>query len=168
MRLFGNMVDRIILVFGVLLGGALQSFIIQYRQNASGHLHEALANLDKFQNIANNHFNGDLKALIYSYLENADPSVRETGLAIQEIKNSALFWSSAVNSLRGGSISQLWGMIRYFRSDAVIATWGSFQPAFSFSTDALIMAWVVGGAIWIIFIGAAKLIGFYVARRNPA
>lgn len=166
MRLLGNMLDRIILVCGVLFGGALQSFIIQYRQNASGHFHEALANLEKFQKIAKNHFSGDLQALIYSYLESTDASVRETGVAIQEIKNSILFWNSALDSLKGNPISQLWGMIRYFRSDTIIATWHSYQPAFSFSTDALIMAAVVGGAIWVICIGIAKFIGFYMVRRN--
>lgn len=165
MYLIRNILDRVILICGVLCGGALQSFIIQYRQNALGHFSEAIANLEKFQQIANNHHNGDLQALIQKYLENPEASIRETGLAIRSIGESAQFWDLAVHALNSGPISQLWGMIEYFHYETILATWYAFQPAFSFSTDALVMAISVGVIMWAIYWLLLNFVLFCAAKK---
>lgn len=148
MNVISQVIDRVVLVAGVLIGGALQSFIIQYRQRLGGHLDQALIDLSRFQEIADKYHEGNLDALISSYLEHGKASVHETGIAVKAIETSSHSLQMAFDGLNGNAFEQLWSMFRYSHPDILGATWKSFEPAFSFSQDALIMAGLMGMLLW--------------------
>lgn len=157
-----------VLVAGVLMGGALQSFIIQYRQRVGGHLDQALLDLNRFQAIADKYHEGNLDELISSYLEHGKTSVHETGVAVKAIETSSQNLQLAFDGLNGNAFEQLWSMFRYSRPDILNATWKSFEPAFSFSQDALIMAGLMGMLLWSTYYFLAWLAAYSLqSLKNP-
>jgi len=78
-KLFATLVDRFLFTVSFIIGVQLPEFIVQYTHRLSGHLNEARYQLQQFQLIANNHFQGDLGMMIKRYQENTEASIVETG-----------------------------------------------------------------------------------------
>ena len=82
MSLIRGLLDRVVLVGGVLSGGTTSSFIAQYRQCIGGHLDQVLQDIAPFQQIANLRHGGSLDALIQHHLKSTDPTFYDEGAAI--------------------------------------------------------------------------------------
>jgi len=85
LRLFNNIIDRCFFTIVFILGVQLPEFIIQYKQRLSGHLSEAKLHLVQFQNIADQHYQGDLSAMIVKYQANSEPSIVNTADIISQL-----------------------------------------------------------------------------------
>lgn len=153
MAFIRGLLDRIILVVGIVCGGCIPSFISQYRQRLGGHLDQVLKDLEPFQRVADQYHRGSLKALIEHHLSSSDATFHEEGAAVQAMLNSAELLRRALQALE----TDLFHQVAYLLTggmDMTIArsTWAIFSPSFELTIESIVLASVVGVLIWLAFI----------------
>ncbi len=77
--------DRVLFTISFILGVQAPEFIQQYMQRLSGHLNEASFQLQKFQQIADLQFNGDMAQMITRYKTNSDEAIKQTGIIVEDM-----------------------------------------------------------------------------------
>jgi len=147
-----GILDRVVLVVGVIAAGCIPSFIVQYRQRVGGMLEQVLQDLAPFQTIANQFHHGSLQALIQHHLESTDLTFYNEGAAIQAMVESAEKLRKVFQALDTDLYHQLSYMIT--KTDPLIAraTWDAFMPSFGLSVESVVLASVVGVLIWLTFL----------------
>jgi Protein of unknown function (DUF2937) len=158
MTFIRGILDRIILVAGVVAAGCIPSFIAQYRQRVSGRLDQVLQDLAPFQTIANQFHHGSLQELINYHLSSADRTFHDEGTALQAMVDSADQLRQALAALNTDLFHQLVYMVS--KADPLIAraTWDIFAPAFNLTSQSVVFAIVVGVVVWLAFLAFWMLI----------
>jgi hypothetical protein len=168
MTLIRGLLDRIILVAGVVAAGCIPSFIAQYRQRVSGRLDQVLQDLAPFQAIANQFHHGSLQELINYHLASADRTFHDEGTALLAMVDSAEQLRQALAALNTDLFHQLVYMVS--KADPLIAraTWDIFAPAFNLTAQSVVFAIVAGVVVWLLFLGSwilvARLARILLAR----
>ncbi len=152
MAFIRGILDRIILVAGVVAAGCIPSFIAQYRQRVGGRLDQVLQDLAPFQAIANQFHHGSLQELIDYHLASADQTFHDEGTALQGMVESAEQLKHALEALNTDLYHQLFYLLT--KADPLIAraTWEIFSPAFNVTPQSVVFAMIVGFAIWLAFL----------------
>lgn len=83
--LINNILDRCFFTVTFIIGVQLPEFMQQYQQRLSGHLNEAQLQLEEFQVIAQQHFDGSLLTMITRYKNNSESSIISTGELIERL-----------------------------------------------------------------------------------
>lgn len=158
MAFIRGILDRIILVIGVVAAGCIPSFIAQYRQRVGGRLDQVLQDMAPFQAIANQFHHGSLQKLIKYHLASADQTFHDEGAALQGMVDSAEQLRQALLALNTDLFHQLVYMLT--KADPLIAraTWEIFSPAFNLTPQSVVFALVVGVAFWLLFLAIWVLI----------
>ena len=148
-----GILDRIILVAGVVAAGCIPSFIAQYRQRVGGRLDQVLQDIAPFQAIADQFHHGSLQELIQHHLASIDATFHDEGAALQAMVDSAEQLRQALQALNTDLFHQLIYLLT--GTDPIIArsTWEIFSPSFNLTVESVVFAFVVGIAIWLIFLG---------------
>ena len=146
-----GIVDRVVLVAGIVAAGCVPSFIAQYRQRVGGRLDQVIQDLAPFQAIANQFHHGSLQELILYHLASPDSTFHSEGAAIQAMVNSAEQLRNALEALNTDLFHQLVYLLT--RIDPLIAraTWESFAPSFNLTAESVIFAVIAGTLIWLAF-----------------
>ena len=152
MPIVRGLLDRIVLIAGVLAGGTAPSFVAQYRQRIGGRLDQARIDLAPFQDIANLFHHGSLDALIEHHLRSSDPTFHREGEAIKALMDSVLHLETEFNGLTGSLAHQAWFLVRNYDPSTLSATWEIYEPAFTFSVEGFVFAGFVGVALWGAFL----------------
>ncbi|MEO6974697.1 MAG: DUF2937 family protein [Gallionella sp.] len=154
-----GILDRIILVIGVVAAGCIPSFIAQYRQRVGGQLDQVLHDIAPFQAIANQFHHGSLLELIQYHLVSPDQTFHDEGAALQGMVDSAGQLRQTLQALNTDLFHQLTYMLT--KADPLIAraTWELFSPAFNLTPQSVVFAIVVGVALWLVFLAVWMLIG---------
>jgi hypothetical protein len=158
MKFFGGLLDRIILLLGVLLGGCAPSFINQYRQRVGGRLDQVLQDLAPFQAIADRYHGGSLEALIQHHLRSPDRTFYEEGAAIQAMVDAVERLRAAQAALDTDIWHQLAYIVMHHDPEIVRATLTTYEPAFMITPDSLLVAAVVGFGAWLLFVAVWRLL----------
>lgn len=153
MRVLRAILDRAILLGAVLMAGCVPSFIVQFRQRAGGRLDQVLLDLTPFQSIANRNFGGSLPALIRYHLGSQDATFHQEGVALQGMLDTAARLRAMLQALDTDLPHQClyllshpdWGLLR--------ATWGGYQPGFTFTAQSMLFALTVGVLAWVLLVG---------------
>jgi hypothetical protein len=158
MTFIREVLDRIILVIGVIAAGCIPSFIAQYRQRAGGRLDQVLQDIAPFQAIANQFHHGSLQELIRYHLASVDQTFHNEGAALQAMVDTAEQLRQALQALNTDLFHQLVYMLT--RTDPLIAraTWEIFSPSFNLTVESIVFAVIVGVAIWLVFLTVWMLI----------
>ena len=159
MRFVRGLLDRLVLLIGVIAGGTLPSFLAQYRQRVGGRFDQVLQDLAPYRQIAALRHNGSMEALVQHHLASTDRTFHAEGTAIQAMMDSAERLRVAVNALGGNLFEQSFYVLRQADAEIVRSTWAIFQPAFAISVDGLLFAAVVGIAVWIVFLAIWTALG---------
>jgi hypothetical protein len=163
MNFIGGLLDRIILLLGVVAGGCAPSFINQYQQRVGGRLDQVLQDLAPFQAIANRYHNGSLDALIRHHLNSTDRTFYEEGAAIQAMVDSEARLREALAGLDTDVVHQLFYLAQHYDPDIVRATLAVYEPAFVISLDSLLIAGLLGLTVWLFFVAVWRMVA-YIAR----
>ena len=164
-----GILDRIVLVAGIVAAGCIPSFISQYRQRVGGRLDQVLKDIEPFQQIANLYHHGSLKELIQHHINSTDRTFHDEGAALQAMLDSAERLKLALQALNTDLLHQ----ISYLLSggmDTQIArsTWEIFAPSFNLTVESVVFAASVGILIWLVFLSVwyliAKLVNTLAAR----
>jgi hypothetical protein len=153
MSLVRCLLDRLVLVAGVLVGGCVPGFIWQYRQRVGGHLDQVRQDLLPFQEIARRYHDGDLQALVTHHLASPDPSFQAEGHAIQEMLDSVARLQAMMDALTGSAWQKATYLLTHFDRDIGLATWQQYVPSFSLDLSSLMVAGIFGVACWLVFAG---------------
>ena len=163
-----GILDRIVLVAGIVAAGCIPSFIAQYRQRVGGRLDQVIQDLAPFQEIANQFHHGSLQELILHHLASPDSTFHNEGAAIQAMVNSAEQLRRALEALNTDLFHQLVYLITKIDPLIARATWEAFLPSFNLTTESVIFAFIVGVIIWLAFFAVwyifARLIKILTAR----
>jgi len=158
MAFIRGIMDRIILVIGVVAAGCIPSFIAQYRQRVGGRLDQVLQDIAPFQAIANQFHHGSLQELIKYHLASADQTFHDEGTALQGMVDSAEQLRQALLALNTDLFHQLVYVLTKADPFIARATWEIFSPAFNLTPQSVVFAIVVGVAIWLVFLAVWVLI----------
>lgn len=154
MTLLRGLLDRVVLVTGVVAGGMVPSFLAQYRQRVGGALGQALKDLAPFQQIADQFHGGSLDKLIAHHLASPDASFHAEGAAIRAMVDSVASLRAALAALDTDVFHQLFYLLSTPDAPLLHATWAAFRPAFGLGADSLAMAVAFGLSVWLVFLGA--------------
>jgi hypothetical protein len=99
LRVINNIIDRCFFTITFILGVQLPAFIIQYKHRLSGHLTEAKSHLVQFQTIADQHYQGDLSAMVMKYQTNSEPSIVNTADLIMQLISRVDYLQAQLNAL---------------------------------------------------------------------
>jgi hypothetical protein len=158
-----GILDRIVLVAGVIAAGCVPSFIVQYRQRIGGMLDQVLKDLAPFQLIADKLHHGSLQELIQHHLDSSDQTFYREGAAVRSLLESAEQLRSTYQALDTDLFHQLSYLAAKMDPLVVRATWEVFTPSFGFSVESIVFASVVGISIWLAFLAI-----WYVLDRTTA
>jgi hypothetical protein len=152
MAFIRGILDRIILVVGIVAAGCIPSFIAQYRQRVGGRLDQVLQDIAPFQLIANQFHHGSLKELIEHHLASEDATFHKEGAALQAMLDSAEKLRHALQALDTDLFHQLIYLLT--SSDPLIAraTWEIFSPSFNLTVESVVFASAIGVLIWLAFL----------------
>lgn len=179
MSMIRGLLDRIVLLLGVVIAGCVPSFIAQYRQRASGRLEQVLADLAPFQQIADHEHGGSLADLVRYHLQSSDPTFHREGAALQSMLDSAERLRSLLQGLDTDLYHQGVYLLGHADLDLARATWSLYQPGFALTAQSMAFALIVGVLLWLLFLGlwhgVAWLLrprrhaaGYTLAERDPA
>lgn len=168
MNFVRGILDRIILVAGIVASGCVPGFIAQYRQRVGGQLDQVLRDIAPFQEIANQFHHGSLEELVRYHLASPDATFRSEGAAIQGMINSAEQLRRVLDALNTDLFHQLVYLLGKIDPLTARATWDVFSPSFDLTAQSIIFAFVVGMAIWLAFFAVwyifSRLINIVAAR----
>jgi hypothetical protein len=168
MAFIRGILDRVVLVAGVIAAGCIPSFIAQYRQRVGGMLDQVLKDIAPFQAIADKSHHGSIQELIKHHLDSTDLTFYNEGAAIQAMAESARRLRETYQALDTDLFHQLGYLIT--RIDPLIAraTWDVFSPSFGLSVESVLFGSAVGVLIWLTFLSVwyaiARLIRIFTAR----
>lgn len=163
-----GILDRIILVAGIVAAGCVPGFIVQYRQRVGGQLDQVLHDIAPFQEIANQFHHGSLQELVRYHLASPDPTFHNEGAAIQAMMASAERLRLVLEALNTDLLHQLVYLLGQIDPLTARATWDAFSPSFDLTAQSIIFAFVAGTAIWLAFFAVwyifSRLISTLAAR----
>lgn len=147
-----GLLDRIILVAGVIAAGCIPSFIVQYRQRMGGMLDQVLRDLAPFQEIANRSHGGSLAELIRHHIASTDATFHAEGAAIQAMVDSAARLRTGFDALNTDLLHQLAYLSTQLDPGIARATWSIYAPSFTLTAESVTFSAVLGIAIWLVFL----------------
>jgi hypothetical protein len=143
--------DRVVLLAGVLAAGCVPGFIAEYRQRLNGRFEQVLADLAPFQTIANSEHHGSLLELVQYHLQSPDPTFHQEGVAVQSMIQSAEQLRAAVQNLNTDLAHQCLYLLSHADRPLLLATWNDFHPVFALDLPGAVFALCVGIVLWACF-----------------
>jgi len=153
MSLVRGLLDRLVLIAGVLAGGCIPGFISQYQQRVGGRLDQVMQDLLPFQEIARRYHGGDMQALVKHHLESADNSFAAEGRAIEDMLDSLARLQGMIDGLAGSVLHKIGYLLGHFDREIGTATWHDFLPSFNLDPASLLVAGAFGVCCWLLFVG---------------
>jgi hypothetical protein len=148
-----GLLDRLLLVGAFVAGGLLPGFIAQYRQRLGGRLDQARLDLEPWQKIADQFYQGDIGQLIQYHVNSSDPAFHSEGALIRALVATVQQLQGAVDALHSNLFHQIGYLALHADGDLVRATFSDWVPAFALSAEGLTFAVLFAVAIWLLFHG---------------
>jgi Protein of unknown function (DUF2937) len=147
-----GLLDRLLLVCAVVAGGLVPGFIAQYRQRLGGRLDQARLDLEPWQKLAEQFYQGDIGRLIEYHSASGDPKFHAEGSVIRALVDEVARLQSAVDALHGSLLHQLIYLSTHTDPGLARATLHDWVPTLALSTDGLVFALCFGLAVWLLFV----------------
>jgi hypothetical protein len=146
-----GLLDRVVLIAGIIAGGCIPGFIQQYRQRVGGRLDQVQIDLAPFQEIARRYHGGDMEAMVRHHLASTDPTFHAEGTALQAMLDSFARLQAMAEGLAGSVWQQAGYLLRHYDSEIGAATWSAHVPTFSVDAGGIVVALTVGVVVWLVF-----------------
>jgi hypothetical protein len=143
--------DRLFVAAAVVAGGLVPGFIAQYRQRLGGRLDQARLDLEPWQRIADQFYQGDLNKLIRYHLNSQDATFHAEGSVIQSLIVTVQRLQGAVDALHSSLFHQLGYLTLHADARLMRATVTDWVPTFALSIEGVLFALLFGVAVWLLF-----------------
>ncbi|NGY04510.1 DUF2937 family protein [Solimonas terrae] len=139
MRPLLAIIDRLLFAFGFALAMQLPQFVDSYTQRYGGY-HQALVDgMAEYQRNADEHYGGDLDALIAELHAAPSPGIHGIGDQLENERAREIDMRAGLAILEHGSLPQkLWYLGRHLDRELARATWMAYTPGLPLSADALV------------------------------
>jgi hypothetical protein len=151
MPIVRGLLDRVVLVAAAVAGGLVPGFIAQYRQRLGGRLDQARLDLEPWQKLADQFYQGDLDKLIQYHAASTDPTFHSEGAIIRALLDSVHQLQSAVDALHGSLFSQAGYLTLHADPALTRATFADWVPTFALSAEGLAFALIFAVVVWLLF-----------------
>jgi len=171
MSLLRGLLDRVLLVCAVVAGGLVPGFIAQYRQRLGGRLDQARLDLEPWQKLADQFYQGDINKLIQYHLASSDPKFYAEGGVIRSLVATVQQLQGAVDALHGNLYQQVAYLSLHADASVTRATLADWVPTFALSGEGIVFALLFAVAVWLAFQALwwlASLVLPRAARRGHA
>ena len=162
-----GLLDRVLLVCAAVAGGLVPGFIAQYRQRLGGRLDQARLDLEPWQRLAEQYYQGDLERLIRYHLESTDPKFQAEGAVIRSLGETVQQLQNAVDALQGSLFHQAEYLALHADPGLARATFHDWVPTFSLTIPGIIFALVVAVLLWLTFQALWRLLALLRPRPGP-
>jgi len=146
-----GLLDRLLLVCAVVAGGLVPGFIAQYRQRLGGRLDQARLDLEPWQKLADQFYQGDIDKLIDYHLSSSDPKFYAEGGVIRSLVAAVHQLQSAVDALHGNLYQQVAYLTVHTDAGLARATFADWVPTFALSGEGIVFALLFAVAVWLVF-----------------
>jgi hypothetical protein len=161
-----NILDRLLLLAAVLLFTQAPHFMDQYTQRIGGNYETEQAYLEKFQDIADEFFSGDMNLMVQEFKASRQGSIIRIGELIEGSIQRAEALQQALVVLRGDNFLQKLAYLATAPDRTVVeGTLGDFQPGMPFSLEAVLCG-VSGGLLSLLLFGASVRLPLFLLRRR--
>ena len=143
--------DRLLVAGAVVAGGLVPGFIAQYRQRLGGRLDQARLDLEPWQRIADQFYQGDLDKLIQYHLNSKDATFQAEGSVIQSLIVTVQRLQSAVDALHSSLFHQLGYLTLHADAGLMRATATDWVPTFAFTIEGVLVALLFAVVVWLLF-----------------
>ncbi len=148
-----GLLDRIVLVAGIIGAGCIPTFITQYRQRLGGRLDQVLKDIEPFQKIADQYHHGSLSELIDHHGNSADATFRTEGAALQAMIDAAEHLRRALKALNTDLFHQVTYLVTGgLDREIARAAWEIYAPSFNLTVESVVFAATAGIIIWLLFL----------------
>ena len=148
--------DKILFAVNAIIAMQLPGFIQQYGQRISGHLAEAQYQLQKYQYIADQHYQGDILLLVKRYQMNSDPGINAAGDVVFDLIERISLLSKQVSHLfESDYVTQIYYFFIEIDLDIAKATLQDYQLTIPLNIAAI--ATGIGFAIFASLISSMTL-----------
>jgi len=151
MNVLRGLLDRRLRVCAVVAGGLVPGFIAQYRQRLGGRLDQARLDLDPWQRLADQFYQGDIDKLIQFHLHSGDAKIQAEGAIIRTLVESVQQLQSALDALHGNLFQQAAHLVLHADPAIARATYHDWVPTFALSTDGILFALLFALGVWLLF-----------------
>jgi len=150
------MFDHFVFTVSFLIGVQLPEFLQQYTQLITGKLAEANYHLQKFQSVADIHFNGEITTLITHYLNNIDPAIKHTGSIASDLFSRVEIYNNQILLLSNGTyLDKVYYFIKHIDIESTQLTLQNYQLAIPLTLEAL----STGGICALLLLSLRMLLG---------
>jgi Protein of unknown function (DUF2937) len=161
-----GLLDRLLLACAVVAGGLVPGFIAQYRQRLGGRLDQARLDLQPWQRLADQYYQGDIERLIRYHLESSDPKFHDEGAVIRALVSTVQQLQSAVDALHGSLFHQAGYLALHLDPGLARATLNDWVPTFALSGEGLVFALAFAVLVWLLFHALWRLIALLRPRHR--
>jgi len=170
MTFINGLLQRLLFTFGVMLFMQLPQFIDHYSQQLSGYYLAQQNQLQQFQLIADNNFNGQLNKLIADFNASPAPAVQQVGKQVLTLQQSLPALAADLATLtQGNYVNKLSYFITRIDNQLAENTLTAFTPGIPLSQTALITGFIGGlslNLIWLFIIKLMALLWHRLFRRT--
>src|SRR5260370_33390439 len=151
MPIVRGLLDRVVLVSAAVAGGLVPGFIAQYRQRLGGRLDQARLDLEPWQRIADQFYQGYIEKLIQDHLSSKDATFHLEGSVIQSLIATVQRLQSAVDALHSSLFHQVAYLAVHADAGLMRATFTDWVPTFALSVEGELFALLFAVAVWLLF-----------------
>ncbi|QBY05839.1 DUF2937 family protein [Thalassotalea sp. HSM 43] len=135
---FARLIDKLVFAIAGVTAMQLPALMQQYQQRLSGHLSEAQYQLGKYQQIADEHYQGNIASLIEQYRNNTDPGINAAGDLVYQLVDRISVFSTKLQHLQTGDyIQQVYYFVSEIEHSIFTATLQDFQPSIPLESSAI-------------------------------
>lgn len=169
MTFINGLLQRLLFTLGVILFMQLPQFIDHYSQQLSGYYLAQQKQLQQFQLIADNNFNGQLDKLIADFNTSPAPAVQQIGEQVFTLQQSLPVLATDLAILTDGNyVNQLSYFATSLNTELAKNTLALFTPGIPLSQAALITG-LFGGItlnmLWLLIINLTTGLWGRLKRR---
>lgn len=147
-RVIHRFFDRLIFATGVILFLQLPTFVDQYTQRFGGYYDAEKNHLEKYQDIADKFYDGDLDVMIENFSELDNEAIKETGEQLKESKIKKKELSYGMQILENDPfLYRVAYIFIHFDKTLFFGTIHNYVPGMPFTTTAFICG-LVGGLLF--------------------
>ena len=158
MMIFKHLLDKIFFTLGVIVFLQLPHFIDQYTQRIGGYAESKQQQLNDYQLIADNNFNGNLDLLVSGFMKSDDAAVRQTGDNIKETQLDVKILGNEIRFLEEKELlKKVVFLTTNIRINIAKGTLGAFQPGIPLNLWSMIYGLIGGVLFSLLFNGTTKI-----------
>ena len=158
MTIFKQLLDKIFFTMGVIVFLQLPHFLDQYTQRIGGYAESQIQQLEQYQIIAENNYDGNLDLLIENFKNSEDRAIQQTGLSISETQQDVFVLKDEIKVLeQDGLFNKILFLSTNLRYNIAKGTLGTFQPGIPLSIWAFVYGLIGGVLFSLLFNGTTKI-----------